>query len=92
MLERDKYDSSKQIVKKNVYIYTKCEKKFGIKTGEMLRRSQLGMDFIISWHTCAINCFLLTAPLLKPLSISFTQVKLILKQKNGKKRQKMLEL
>ena len=38
------------------------------------------------------NCFLLTALLLEPISISFMSVKSILKQKNGQKWPKKLEL
>ena len=48
------------------------------------------MDFSKTWHTYVKNCFLLTALLLESLEISFTRVKSILKEKNGKKTEKNL--
>ena len=44
--------------------------RYGIQSGELLWRSQFWMDFIENWQTCAKNCFLLAALLLKSLLIS----------------------
>ena len=65
--------------------------RFGIQTGEVFWNCQFAMDFIKTWHTCAKNCFLLTDLLLEQLAASFPRIKSILKRKNNKKWQKMLE-
>ena len=62
--------------------------RFAIQSGELLWTSQFLMNFIKTWHTCAKNCFLLTALLLEPLAISFKKVNQILKKKNDQKKKK----
>ena len=66
-------------------------KRFAIQSEELLWRSQFKMDFIETWQTCVKNCFLLTALLSSHLQSVLQGFIQVLKRKNDKKRQKVLE-
>ena len=69
--------------------------RLAIQSGELLWRSQFWMNFIETLHTCAKNCFQMTALLSSPLQSVLQEFVQILKRKNSKKkktkRQKVLE-